>query len=100
MCMAAGNVSLDDWHLFTWSFGCTGVLLPSWPPVSWIARLLITSLRFMLDWVPEPVCQTYSGKSSSSSPRITSSQTCSIRPDIQSGSRPWWPLTVAAAFFT
>jgi hypothetical protein len=22
-------------------------------------RLLITSLTFMLDWVPEPVCQTY-----------------------------------------
>ena len=37
-----------------------------------MARLEITSLAFMLDWVPEPVCQTTSGKWSSSLPSITS----------------------------
>ena len=36
--------------------------LPSSPPTSWMARLEMTSLTFMLDWVPDPVCQTYSGK--------------------------------------
>src|ERR1700749_1405524 len=54
MCMAAGNVSFEDWPRFTWSLGWTGVLLPSSPPVSWMARLLITSLTFMFDWVPRP----------------------------------------------
>ena len=28
MCMAVGKVSLDDWDMLTWSFGCTGSLLP------------------------------------------------------------------------
>ena len=58
MCMAVGNVSLEDWPMLTWSLGCTGVLLPSSPPSSWIARLEMTSLTFMFDWVPEPVCHT------------------------------------------
>ena len=34
-----------------------------------MARLAITSLAFMLLCVPEPVCQTTSGKWSSSLPR-------------------------------
>ena len=58
MCIAVGNVSLEDWDMFTWSFGCTGVLEPSSPPAISIARFEITSLPFMLDCVPEPVCQT------------------------------------------
>ena len=62
MCMAVGKVSLDDWPMLTWSLGWTGVLLPSVAADQLDARLLITSLTFMLDWVPEPVCQTYSGK--------------------------------------
>src|SRR5260370_404152 len=33
-------------------------------------RLEMTSFTFMLDWVPEPVCHTYSGNSSSSAPLI------------------------------
>ena len=33
-CIAVGNVSLDDWPMLTWSFGCTGDLLPSVPPAS------------------------------------------------------------------
>ncbi len=35
------------------------------PPASSIARLAITSLAFMLVWVPLPVCQTRSGKCAS-----------------------------------
>ena len=99
-CMAVGNVSLEDCPMFTWSLGCTGVLLPIWPPTSWMARLLITSLTFMLVCVPDPVCQTRSGKWSSSSPSITSSQTRAIRLAIQPGSLPAFPLASAAAFFT
>ena len=86
--------------MFTWSLGCTGALLPICPPASWMARLLITSLTFMLDCVPDPVCQTRSGKWSSSSPAITSSQTRAISPAIQDGMRPAFPLARAAAFFT
>ena len=40
-------------------------------PISSMARLLITSLTFMLDWVPEPVCHTTSGKLSFNFPDIT-----------------------------
>jgi hypothetical protein len=98
--MAVGNVSLDDWPMFTWSFGCTGSWEPSVPPASWMHRLEITSLTFMLDCVPEPVWNTYSGNSVSSWPLITSSQTRSISSPFQAGSRPAAVLTMAAAFFT
>ena len=63
-------------------------------------RLEMTSFTFMLDWVPEPVCQTYSGNSSSSAPLITSSQTRWISWPFQAGSRPARVFTTAAAFFT
>ena len=49
MCIAVGKVSFEDCPRFTWSFGCTGALLPSSPPASWMARLAITSLAFMFD---------------------------------------------------
>src|SRR5262249_8197993 len=62
ICIAVGNESFDDWLMLTWSLGCTGFLAPSSPPNSWLARLAMTSLRFMLLWVPEPVCHTTSGK--------------------------------------
>ena len=58
--------------MLTWSFGCTGVFEPISPPSISIARFEITSLAFMFDWVPEPVCQTTSGKWSSSLPAATS----------------------------
>jgi len=70
------------------------------PPTSWMHRLEITSLTFMLDWVPEPVWNTYSGNSASSAPLMTSSQTRSISCPFQAGSRPAAVLTMAAAFFT
>ena len=41
--------------MFTWSLGCTGVLEPSTPPNTSIARLEMTSFTFMFVWVPEPV---------------------------------------------
>ena len=63
-------------------------------------RLEITSLTFMFDWVPDPVCHTYSGNSVSSWPLITSSHTRSISWPFQAGSRPAAVLTMAAAFFT
>ena len=58
MCIAVGKVSLEDWAMFTWSLGCTGALLPNWPPTSWMQRLEMTSFTFMFDCVPEPVCHT------------------------------------------
>jgi hypothetical protein len=85
MCMVVGNVSLEDWPRLTSSLGYVGVLLPRWPPVSWMARLLMTSLTFMFDWVPDSVCRTYSGKCSSSAPAMTSSAARSIRPAFQAG---------------
>jgi hypothetical protein len=72
MCMAVGKVSLDDWLMLTWSFGWTGFLEPISPPSISMARFEITSLAFMFDWVPEPVCQTTSGKWSFSLPSMTS----------------------------
>ena len=60
----------------------------------------MTSLTFMLDWVPDPVCHTNSGKCSSSCPSMTSPATRPIRSAIHPGSRPPRPLTVAAACLT
>jgi hypothetical protein len=78
MYIAVGKVSLEDCPMFTWSFGCTGFLVPSSPPRSWLARLPITSLTFMSQTVPDPVCHTYSGNSESSLPAITSSAATTI----------------------
>ncbi len=60
--MAVGKVSFDDWLMLTWSLGWTGVFEPIAPPSISMARLEITSLAFMFDCVPEPVCQTTRGK--------------------------------------
>ena len=62
MCMAVGNVSFDDCERFTWSLGWIGSLLPNGPPANSMARFAITSLAFMLLWVPLPVCHTCRGK--------------------------------------
>src|ERR1700688_3785570 len=59
--IADGNESLDDCDMFTWSLGCTGVLLPSAVPAIWQHRFEITSFTFMLNCVPLPVIQTWSG---------------------------------------
>jgi hypothetical protein len=75
-------VSLLLWLMLTWSFGCTGFLDPSSPPMISIARFEITwkypdqnssaartigrpgrtSFAFMLLCVPLPVWNTTSGK--------------------------------------
>ena len=67
MCIAVGNVSFDDWDILMSSFGCSSFL-----PASSLPRLAMTSLAFMFDCVPEPVCQTTSGKWSFSLPDATS----------------------------
>ncbi len=71
MCIAVGKVSFEDWPRLQWSFGWIGLLPPRWPPIDSLARLAITSLAFMFDCVPEPVCQTTRGNSSSCSPATT-----------------------------
>ncbi len=70
------------------------------PPVSWMHRLAMTSFTFMLEWVPEPVWNTCSGNSLSSSPRMISSQARWMSWPIQGGIRPDRVFTRAAAFFT
>ena len=72
MCIAAGKVSFEDWLLFTWSFGWTLDFSPNLPPNNSFARFAITSLAFMLDCVPEPVCHTTNGKLSSNLPSTIS----------------------------
>ena len=77
-----------------------------------MARLEMTSLAFMLDWVPEPVCHTTRGKWSMSLREATSSAACWMAfPSFGSASRqprggedvgavvpsPNFILTVAAA---
>jgi len=61
-CIEEGMVSLVDWDMLTWSLGCTGIFPPRWPVRSSLARLARTSLTFMLNWVPLPLCQMTSGK--------------------------------------
>ena len=100
MCIAVGKVSLDDCDMFTSSFGWTGFLRAHRPPAISMARLEITSLTFMLVCVPLPVCQTRSGKWSSSLPAMTSSAALADRGRHLLGGRAargrW--LTSAAAF--
>ena len=66
--MAVGKVSLEDCDLFISSFGW--ILIPHFSFI----KLEITSLTFMLVWVPEPVCQTTNGKWESNFPDSISSQ--------------------------
>ena len=78
MCIAVGKLSFDDWPLLTWSLGWTGSLPPRLPVSCSLARPAITSLAFMFDWVPDPVCQMTSGNWPSRSPRATSPAACWI----------------------
>src|SRR5215469_2828090 len=61
MFIAVGKESLVDCDKLTWSFGWTGVLVPSGVPASWQQRFEITSFTFMLNWVPLPLIQTRRG---------------------------------------
>ena len=97
MCIAVGKVSLDDWPMLQWSLGWTGFLEPISPPRISIARFETTSFAFMFDWVPEPVCQTTSGKWSSSLPSSTSVAAWTMALPRVSSSTPRLMLVLAAA---
>ena len=100
MCMAVGNESFDDCDMLTWSLGWMGVFAPRAPPTYSLARFEMTSLTFMFDCVPLPVCHTTSGKCSSSSPAISSSQARHTRSRLSAGSLPSSKLVSAAAFLS
>ena len=87
-----------DWDLFTWSFGWTGFFVPFLPPKISIALFAITSFTFILVWVPEPVCQTFSGKCSSNLPLITSLDAFTIALEIFGTICFSFLWTIAAAF--
>ena len=95
MCMAVGKVSLEDWDMLISSLGWS-----SFSPAISLPRLAMTSLAFMLDCVPLPVCHTTSGKWSLSLPAITSSQAAQMAltrlSSMRSGLTLW--LARAAAF--
>src|SRR6202453_3389404 len=97
MCMAVGKVSFDDCDMLTWSLGWIGLLDPISPPANSMARLEMTSLAFMLVWVPLPVCQMWRGNSSFHLPSATSAEACSIRSASGGSSLPSSRLTLAEA---
>ena len=97
--MAVGKVSFDDWDMLTSSLGWIGTLDPITPPAISMARLEITSLAFMLLWVPLPVCQTLNGNWSSSFPSETSRAAAMISADLSGGILPRSALTWADASF-
>ena len=63
-----------------------------------MARLEITSFAFMLVCVPDPVCQTTSGKLSSNLPSITSLAAAAIAVPRSAEISPWSMFTSAQAF--
>ena len=98
--MAVGKTSLVDCERLTWSLGCTLRFAPSASPIRSAARLAITSLAFMLLWVPLPVCQTTSGKWSSRRPSMTSCAASRIASETSAGRSPSARLTTAAHCLT
>ena len=93
MWRAEGKVSLLDWEAFTWSLGW------SWTPRS-AARWAMTSLTFMLVWVPLPVCHTTRGNSSSHFPARISRHTAEMAPACSAVSLPQSALARAQASFS
>ena len=65
MCMAVGNDVVRRLAAVHVVVRVNGDLPPRSPPRRSLARFARTSFMFMLDWVPEPVCHTTSGNSSS-----------------------------------
>ena len=70
--IAAGKTSFVDWEQLTWSLVCIGLWLPYGLFKRFEAILQITSLTFILVWVPLPVCQTFTGNWSLCFPSIIS----------------------------
>jgi len=62
-----------------------------------MARLAITSLAFMLDCVPDPVCHTTSGKLSSNLPWITSPAAAMMASAKRASSAPVALFSIAQA---
>jgi len=67
-----GEAVVGDCPILTWSLGWTGGLPPRLPASSSLARPAITSLAFMLDWVPGAGLPDHQGEVSSSLPATTS----------------------------
>jgi len=59
----------------------------------------MTSLAFMFDWVPEPVCQTRSGNSASRTPAATSAAAAAMNSSFSAARMPSSAFTSAAARF-
>ena len=78
----------------------TGIISTAIKQDNSMARLAITSLKFIFDWVPEPVCQTTNGKWASSLPLRTSSAAFFIGPANFESNLPLELFTDAAAFLT
>ena len=97
MLIAVGNASFDDCERFTSSFGWIGFFDPIAPPAISIARFEMTSFTFMFVCVPLPVCQTTSGKWSSSFPSMTSWAAFTIRSRLSGGKSFRSVFTCAAA---
>ena len=96
--MAVGKVSFEDCPILTWSLGWTGSFPPRLPDNCSLARPAMTSLLFIFDCVPEPVCQTTRGNSSLSAPSMTSSAARIIACPNFSSNLPSSILVMAADF--
>ena len=94
MCIAVGNVSFELCDILQWSFGCS-----SFSPAISLPRFASTSLTFMFDCVPLPVCHTASGKCPSRSPARISSAAFAMASRRFSSSLPSVALANAADFF-
>jgi hypothetical protein len=70
------------------------------PPSSCEARLVSTSFTFMLLCVPDPVCHTTRGNSSSCRPASTSRTASPIAAALAASSSPSVTFTCAATPFT
>ena len=99
-CIAVTKVSLLDWLALTSLFGCSGALDPRSPPSSSLPRLAMTSFTLALVWVPEPVWNTTSGNSSSSSPAMICRATAMIVSAFSRDSTPKSRFAIAAASLT
>ena len=78
MCIAVGNVSLEDWDMLTSSLGCTGILVPITPPASSMARFEMTSFDVHVGLGTRARLPDAKGKLAVEAPSITSRAARSI----------------------
>ena len=96
--MLVGIVSFVDCAILTWSFGCTGLYSPRFPPSNSLARFAKTSLTFMLCDVPAPAWYGSTMNCSRCCPARTSSAAFTIASASFGSSRPVSLWVSAAAF--